>query len=202
MVTAHGARRAAEDAARLTRERGESRLIVSDKVGVMPATAGVLLREARRAADAAGLELDVVEIDTLLARVVLRPEQIGVVLTGALIGDLLSDALAAHVGGVGVASVANMGRQVAVFEPLHGSAPRHVADVELMSPLGAIRAGAMLLRHLGETEAAARVEAAVRSSPEGRLRDVTEAIASAVSPPDPGDVEARRRYQGVGAAQP
>ena len=82
------------------------------------------------------------------------------IFTGNLYGDILSDLTAAVAGGVGLAPGVNLGPTTAVFEAAHGSAPRH-AGTDRVNPIAAVRSGAMLLRHVGEREAAAKVEAAV-----------------------------------------
>ncbi len=77
-----------------------------------------------------------------------------------LYGDIVCDLVAGMVGGLGVAPSGNIGEDVAVFEPIHGSAPSHAGKNEA-NPTAMILAGALMLRHLGEQAAAERVEAAV-----------------------------------------
>ena len=77
-----------------------------------------------------------------------------------LYGDIVSDLVAGMVGGLGVAPSGNIGEKVAVFEPIHGSAPSHAGKNEA-NPAAMILSGALMLRHLGERESAERVERAV-----------------------------------------
>jgi isocitrate dehydrogenase (NAD+) len=79
-----------------------------------------------------------------------------------LYGDIVSDLAAGLVGGLGVAPGANIGEKAAVFEPVHGSAPKY-AGQNKANPTALILSGALMLRHLGETAAADAVETAVRS---------------------------------------
>jgi isocitrate dehydrogenase (NAD+) len=78
-----------------------------------------------------------------------------------LYGDIVSDLAAGLVGGLGVAPGANIGPEAAVFEPVHGSAPKY-AGLNKANPTALILSGALMLRHLGHPEAATRVESALR----------------------------------------
>ncbi|HWV24849.1 MAG TPA: isocitrate/isopropylmalate family dehydrogenase, partial [Thermomicrobiales bacterium] len=77
-----------------------------------------------------------------------------------LYGDIVSDVVAGMVGGLGVAPGGNIGKDAAVFEPIHGSAPSH-AGKGVANPTAMLLSGALMLRHLGERDAAERVEGAV-----------------------------------------
>ncbi|MGQ9655570.1 MAG: NADP-dependent isocitrate dehydrogenase, partial [Thermodesulfobacteriota bacterium] len=98
--------------------------------------------------------------DSMFQQVILRPEEYHVIATTNLNGDYISDALAALVGGLGMAPGANVGQGVAVFEATHGTAPRY-AGLDKMNPSSMILSGAMMLRHMGWCEAADRVEQAL-----------------------------------------
>ena len=91
--------------------------------------------------------------DNLFQQVLLRPAEYEVIATPNLNGDYISDALAAQVGGLGMAPGANVGDQCAVFEATHGSAPKY-AGLDRVNPSSLILSGAMLLEYLGWTEAA------------------------------------------------
>ena len=78
-----------------------------------------------------------------------------------LYGDIVSDLCAGLVGGLGVAPGANIGTEASVFEPVHGSAPKY-AGLNKANPTAAILSGVLMLRHLGEQDAAVRVETAMR----------------------------------------
>jgi isocitrate dehydrogenase len=91
--------------------------------------------------------------DSMFQQVLLRPEEYSVIATTNLNGDYLSDALAAQVGGLGMAPGANIGDEAAVFEATHGTAPKY-AGLDKVNPGSLILSGAMMLEHLGWTEAA------------------------------------------------
>ena len=90
-------------------------------------------------------------------QLVQKPELYDVLVLPNLYGDIVSDLAAGLVGGLGVAPGANIGETAAVFEPVHGSAPKY-AGQDKANPTALILSGALMLRHLGETEAAERVE--------------------------------------------
>ena len=100
--------------------------------------------------------------DNMFQQLLLRPEEYDVLATTNLNGDYLSDAAAAQIGGLGVAPGANIGDAHALFEPVHGSAPKY-AGMDKVNPTAEILAGVMMLEYLGWPEAAARLRDAVRS---------------------------------------
>jgi homoisocitrate dehydrogenase len=102
-------------------------------------------------------------IDAMAMRLVRDPESFDVIVTTNLFGDILSDEAAALIGGLGVAPSANVGDRVAVFEPVHGSAP-DIAGQGIANPIGAILSAAMLLDHIGQSGAADRVRRAVNAT--------------------------------------
>ncbi|MGA3112981.1 MAG: isocitrate dehydrogenase (NADP(+)) [Syntrophobacteraceae bacterium] len=91
--------------------------------------------------------------DSMFQQVLLRPEEFSVIATSNLNGDYLSDALAAQVGGLGMAPGANIGDHAAVFEATHGTAPKY-AGLDKVNPGSLILSGVMMLEHMGWTEAA------------------------------------------------
>jgi isocitrate dehydrogenase len=101
--------------------------------------------------------------DMLFQQVLLRPDEYHVIATPNLNGDYISDALAAQVGGLGMAPGANIGTQCAVFEATHGTAPKY-AGLDKVNPGSLILSGAMMLRHMGWKEAADRVEAGLEKA--------------------------------------
>jgi isocitrate/isopropylmalate dehydrogenase len=88
------------------------------------------------------------------------PTRFDVLLTDSFVGDIVSDLCAGFVGGLGLAPGANVGDDCALFEAVHGAAP-DIAGKGLANPLALIGSGAMLLRHIGRSEEAQRVDAAV-----------------------------------------
>ncbi len=101
--------------------------------------------------------------DMMFQQVLLRPEAYDVIATPNLNGDYLSDALAAQVGGLGMAPGANIGDDCAVFEATHGTAPKY-AGKDKANPISLILSGVMMLEHMGWGEAASSVEGAVQKS--------------------------------------
>jgi len=101
--------------------------------------------------------------DMLFQQVLLRPDEFGVIATPNLNGDYLSDALAAQVGGLGMAPGANIGDRCAVFEATHGTAPKY-AGLDKVNPSSLILSGAMMLEHLGWREASELIRGALQST--------------------------------------
>jgi isocitrate dehydrogenase (NAD+) len=115
------------------------------------------------AADYAGrVEFEDRIVDNMCMQLVQKPELYDVLVLPNLYGDIVSDLAAGLVGGLGVAPGANIGEKAAVFEPVHGSAPKY-AGQNKANPTALILSGALMLRHLGETAAADAVESAVRA---------------------------------------
>jgi isocitrate dehydrogenase len=100
--------------------------------------------------------------DAMFQEVLMRPEEYDVIATTNLNGDYLSDALAAQVGGLGLAPGVNMGDTLALFEPTHGTAPT-IAGKDMANPGSLILSGAMLLDHMGWHEAGERIRKAVET---------------------------------------
>jgi isocitrate dehydrogenase len=101
--------------------------------------------------------------DMLFQQVLLRPDEFGVIATPNLNGDYLSDALAAQVGGLGMAPGANIGDQCAVFEATHGTAPKY-AGLDKVNPSSLILSGAMMLEHIGWRQASERIRNALQAT--------------------------------------
>jgi isocitrate dehydrogenase (NAD+) len=127
-------------------------------------------------------------IDSCAMKIILAPETFDVILVSNLMGDILSDVSAGVIGGLGFAPSGNIGEKLALFEPIHGSAPEF-AGKHQVNPIGAILAGKMMLDWLGEKEAASRIQNAVAAVlREGRVRTFdlggdasTEDLAQAVA---------------------
>lgn len=143
------------------RANGRRRVTIAHKATVMRATDGVFLEAARAVAEREFPELAVDDrlIDTLCHDLVARGPGPTVLFAPMLYGDVLSDLCAGLTGGLGLAPGANLGDRCAVFEPVHGTAPR--LDNGRSNPMAMIRSAAMMLRHLEEKEAADALERAV-----------------------------------------
>jgi isocitrate dehydrogenase len=125
--------------------------------------AGKVVKESEAAADEKRVILKDRIADAMFQEVLIRPEQYSVIATTNLNGDYLSDALAAQVGGLGLAPGVNMSDTLAFFEPTHGTAPS-IAGKDMANPGSLILSGAMMLEHLGWNEAAAKVRGAVEKA--------------------------------------
>jgi isocitrate dehydrogenase (NAD+) len=160
------------------------------KANIMKLSDGLFLESCRTVAEeyAGRVEFEDRIVDNMCMQLVQKPELYDVLVLPNLYGDIVSDLAAGLVGGLGVAPGANIGVSAAVFEPVHGSAPKY-AGKDVANPTALILSGALMLRHLGETDAAERVESAVRYTiAEGRTvpRDLggtggTKAFAAAVA---------------------
>jgi homoisocitrate dehydrogenase len=134
------------------------------KANVLKITDGLFRESCRKvAADFPEVKAGEMLVDAMAMRLIRDPESFDVIVTTNLFGDILSDEASALIGGLGVAPAANVGARVAVFEPVHGSAP-DIAGQGIANPIGAILSAAMLLEHLGHVEAAERVRMAVIAS--------------------------------------
>jgi isocitrate dehydrogenase (NAD+) len=131
---------------------------VGHKANVMRFSDGIFLQAAiEEAADFADIPWDEIQIDHLSSRLARSPQDFDVLLLPNLYGDIISDLSAGLVGGLGLIPGANIGWEYAVFEAVHGSAP-DIAGRQTADPVAMILSGAMMLRHLGEIEAAENVE--------------------------------------------
>ena len=119
--------------------------------------------EAKKiAAEYAGIALYSTNIDAQMMWLTKNPEDYGVVVASNMFGDIISDGFAGLVGGLGFAASANIGREVAVFEPTHGSAPKYAAlSPSIVNPIAMILAACMMLDHLGQSAMADRIRAAI-----------------------------------------
>ncbi len=131
------------------------------KANILKFSDGLFLRVAREVAlGYPGIEFEDRLVDNMTMQLVKNPRQFDVIVAPNLYGDILSDLCAGLVGGLGVAPGANVGDEIAVFEPTHGSAPKY-AGQNKANPMAMILSGVMMLRHLGEEKTADRLEKAV-----------------------------------------
>jgi isocitrate dehydrogenase (NAD+) len=152
--------------------RGRKKLTVFHKANIMKLTDGLFLDCARRVHDESYQQVQYEEliIDAGCMRLVQDPAKMDVLLMENLYGDLVSDLCAGLVGGLGVVPGANIGKDAAVFEAVHGSAP-DIAGQGLANPLACIMSGVMMLNHIGERALAGRIKKAYDTVlTEGRVR--------------------------------
>ncbi len=127
----------------------------------MKYTDGLFFATSREVAKAyPDIEYEEVLVDALCMQLVQKPEWFDVLLLPNLYGDILSDLCAGLVGGLGVAPGANIGDVAALFEPIHGSAPKY-AGQNKVNPMAMMFSGMLMLRHMGETDAGDRLERAL-----------------------------------------
>jgi homoisocitrate dehydrogenase len=158
-------RASSERIARVAAQQARNRrklVHVVHKANVLPITSGLFLDTAmdvlrREYPDVSAHE---VIVDACAMKMVREPGSFDVLVTTNLFGDILSDLMAGLVGGLGLAPSANLGDHVAVFEPVHGSAP-DIAGRGVANPLAAIASAAMMLDYLGQREAAGRLDRAI-----------------------------------------
>ncbi|AFV11133.1 isocitrate/isopropylmalate dehydrogenase LeuB [Thermacetogenium phaeum DSM 12270] len=161
IITRPGSERIVRFAFELARREGRKKVTAVHKANIMKCTDGLFLEVAREvAADYPDIEFEDRIVDACSMKLVQRPEDFDVLVMPNLYGDILSDLCAGLVGGLGVAPGANIGKDYAVFEPVHGSAPKYTG-MDKVNPLATILSGVMMLKHLGEREAAERVQKAV-----------------------------------------
>ncbi len=131
------------------------------KANILKTTGGLFLKVAREVAeDYPNVEFEDRLVDNMAMQLVKDPNQFDVIVTTNLFGDILSDLCAGLVGGLGLAPSANIGNKIAVFEPVHGSAPKY-AGMDKVNPAATIFSGALMLKYLGEEEASKNVVDAV-----------------------------------------
>jgi isocitrate dehydrogenase (NAD+) len=168
-ISEFGAERIIRYAFEYAKENGRKRVHCITKSNIMKFTDGLFLSVFREVAkDFPDIEPWENLVDATCMGLVQRPEEWDVLVLPNLYGDILSDLTAGMVGGLGVAPGANLGRDAAVFEATHGSAPKYKGQNKV-NPTAMILSGMLMLRHLGETKAGDRLEQAVaRVLGEGR----------------------------------
>jgi isocitrate dehydrogenase (NAD+) len=161
MITPEGSRRIVEYAFDYAKKNGRKKVTAVHKANIMKYTDGLFLKVAQDVAQRhPEIAFDDRIVDNMCMQLMQKPDQYDVLVMPNLYGDIVSDLVAGMVGGLGVAPGGNIGDDVAVFEPIHGSAPSHAGKNEA-NPTAMLLSGALMLRHLGEVDAAMRVEGAV-----------------------------------------
>jgi 3-isopropylmalate dehydrogenase len=163
VFTRRGCRRILEAAFRYAKEHGYDSVTVCEKPNVLRETSGMMEEIAAAVQkDFPGIGHRSANIDAIMMWLTKNPENYGVIVAGNLFGDIVSDAFAGLVGGLGFACSGNIGNDVAVFEPTHGSAPKYEdLSPSIVNPIAMILSAAMMLDHLQEMEMAMRIRGAV-----------------------------------------
>ncbi|MDE3094530.1 MAG: isocitrate/isopropylmalate dehydrogenase family protein [Chloroflexota bacterium] len=161
MISEFGTRRIAKYAFEYARKNGRKKVSAISKANIMKYTDGLFYAVSREVAkEYPDIEYEEVLVDALCMQLVQRPEWFDVLLLPNLYGDILSDLCAGLVGGLGVAPGANIGDVTALFEPIHGSAPKY-AGQNKVNPMAMMFSGMLMLRHMGEQDAGDRLERAL-----------------------------------------
>jgi isocitrate dehydrogenase len=161
LISAKGCEKIIRTAFEFTRSEGRKSLACATKSNIMKMTEGMMKRTFERVAkEYPDINSWHVIIDNCAHQLVKKPEQFDVIVTTNMNGDIISDLTSALVGGLGFAPGANLGNEVAIFEAVHGSAPKY-AGKNCINPTAVLMSGVMMLRYMGEFDAAQRVEHAV-----------------------------------------
>jgi isocitrate dehydrogenase (NAD+) len=161
IISEYRTRRVARFAFEYARKYGRTKVTAVAKDNILKFTDGLFFATARQVAEGySDMEYQEVLVDNMAMQLVQKPENYDVLLLPNLYGDVLSDLCAGLVGGLGVAPGANLGDEIALFEPVHGSAPKY-AGQNKVNPMALMLSGVMMLRHIGETDAADRTENAL-----------------------------------------
>ena len=161
LISRKGCEKIARLAFEVARSEGRKRVHCVTKSNIMKLTEGLLKRTFEEVAqDYPDIEAQHILVDNCAHQLVRRPEQFEVLITTNMNGDILSDLTSGLIGGLGFAPSANLGSEVAIFEAVHGSAPKY-AGKNVSNPTAVILSGAMMLRYLGHIQQAIAIERAV-----------------------------------------
>ncbi|MGH2377636.1 MAG: isocitrate/isopropylmalate dehydrogenase family protein [Candidatus Limnocylindria bacterium] len=161
-ISEMGSRRIVRFAFEHARANGRKKVTAVHKANIMKFADGLFLRVAREVAqEYPDIQFEDRIVDNMCMQLVQKPDLYDVLVLPNLYGDIVSDLAAGLVGGLGVAPGANIGESVAVFEAIHGSAPKY-AGQNKVNPMALMLAGALMLRHLGERQAGDRLERTIR----------------------------------------
>jgi isocitrate dehydrogenase (NAD+) len=163
-ISVTGTQRIVRAAFEYAKANGRKKVTAVHKANIMKFSDGLFLRTAQQVAEEeygdSGIEFEDRIVDNMCMQLVQKPELYDVLVLPNLYGDIVSDLGAGLIGGLGVAPGGNIGDDAAVFEPTHGSAPKYTGQNKV-NPMAMMLSGVMMLRHLTETDAADRLEAAI-----------------------------------------
>jgi isocitrate dehydrogenase (NAD+) len=162
IITERGSERIVRFAFETALEHGRRKVTAVHKANILKLSDGLFLRVARQvAAEYPQVTFEDAIVDATAMKLVIAPQQFDVLVMENLFGDIISDLTSGLVGGLGVTPSGNIGREVAVFEAVHGTAP-DIAGKGIANPTAVVLSGALMLRHLKHVDAAERIEQAVR----------------------------------------
>src|SRR3954469_2800106 len=164
IITRKGSERIIEYAFDFCKKNHRRRLTLVHKANILKCTSGLFLDTGRAiAAKNPDIEFKEMIVDNAAMQLVKNPAQFDVIVTTNLFGDILSDLTSGLIGGLGLTAGANIGKDAAIFEAVHGTAP-DIAGKGVANPTAVMLAGVMLLEHIGERTAADRLVTAVREA--------------------------------------
>ena len=173
IITRQAARKICQAAFEWAKKYGYKSVTICEKPNVLRETSGMMEDEAKAVAkEYRGITLRSTNIDAQTMWLTKNPEDYGVVVASNLFGDVISDAFAGLIGGLGFAASGNIGDEVAVFEPTHGSAPKYAElNPPIVNPIAMFLSAVMMLEHVGEVEKARRIREAIAAViKEGKVR--------------------------------
>ncbi|HKN34285.1 MAG TPA: isocitrate/isopropylmalate family dehydrogenase [Terriglobales bacterium] len=173
VITRKAAHNITQAAFEWAKKYGYKSVTICEKPNVLRETSGMMEEEAKAVAkDYPEIALWSTNIDAQTMWLTKNPEDYGVVVASNLFGDVISDAFAGLVGGLGFAASGNIGDEVAVFEPTHGSAPKYAElDPPIVNPIAMLLSAVMMLEHVGESDKAKRIRDAIEAVvKEGKVR--------------------------------
>ena len=170
IITEEASTRVATFAFEYARRHGRTRVTAVHKANIMKLGDGLFLRCVRKVAEHyPDIQCDDRIVDAACMHLVINPAQFDMLLMPNLYGDIVSDLCAGLVGGLGVVPAANLGREIGVFEAVHGSAP-DIAGKGLANPTALLLSGLLMLRHIGEGPMADRIMKALGATLESGVR--------------------------------
>jgi isocitrate dehydrogenase len=162
IITRRGSEKAIRTAFELARAENRKSVHCATKANIMKMTEGMFKRVFEEVAkEYPEIAAHHIIVDNCAHQLVKKPEQFEVIVTTNMNGDILSDLTSALVGGLGFAPSANLGDGIAIFEAVHGSAPKY-AGKDVINPGAAMLSGVLMLRHLGFEAEAMKMENAIR----------------------------------------
>lgn len=163
-----------EAAFEYARKYGYKSVTVCEKPNVIRETSGMMLKLAQNMQKERYPEIKLMDtnIDAQMMWLTKNPENYDVIVAGNMFGDIISDGFAGLIGGLGFACSANLGKDVSVFEPTHGSAPKYAEyETSIVNPIAMVASACMMLDHIGEFEISERIKKAIADViEEGKVR--------------------------------
>ncbi len=176
-ISSFASRRIAEFAFDYAKRNRRKKITAVHKANIMKFTDGLFLKTAQSVAQKyKNIYFESMIVDNMCMQLVIKPEKYDMLLCPNLYGDILSDLCAGLVGGLGIVAGANIGKDAAIFEPVHGSAPKHAGKNEV-DPIACLQAAVMMLEHIHERNAAENLQNAMEKVVKDG-RKVTYDIAS------------------------